>query len=85
MNKNEYCATERLYLNSEGKAVGADEADRQSLLLVPGQCIPLDKARTYGLVNDVEPEPVVEPEVKAQPKPPSTKAVLSVPQNKGKK
>lgn len=84
-NKNEYCATERLYLNSAGQAVGADDPDRQSLLLGVGACMPLEKARQYGLVdadgNAVERNK--QPEEKAVTRAPANKAVLSVPQNKG--
>jgi hypothetical protein len=60
MAKNDYIATERLYLNKEGKVVGAKDPSKATLLVAEGCALPYADAVTYGLIKvegKAEPEP----------------------------
>jgi hypothetical protein len=80
-----YVATERLYLNSSGEVVKADDPDRQSLLIAVGGQMPEADAQRLGLLDepDAEAEADAEPAPKApKGKAPNTKAVTKAPENK---
>ncbi len=53
MVTNLWTADRRLYLDSAGKAVEANDPTRRSLLVAVGNTIPLEQAHALGLV--VEP------------------------------
>jgi hypothetical protein len=68
-----YTATERLYLDADGKVVKADDPARRSLLINTGQTMPEEQARELGLIED---------EAKAADRPTETKARSRAPENK---
>lgn len=72
MQKAMWTSPERVYLDAEGKAVGAKDPKRAQLLVSEGGRIPLDQAQALGLVPIVE--EVVEVAEKAE-KPAADKAV----------
>lgn len=47
----------RLYLDDEGKVVGADDPGRTTLLVGEGGKLPADRARELGLISDEDPAP----------------------------
>lgn len=47
-----YTSDERLYLDRDGKVVGEDSPDRQTLLVGAGGTLSAEKAKQYGLVPD---------------------------------
>lgn len=48
---NQFTASERLYLNADGKVVGADDPNRVSLLAAEGTSMPIERAQELGLVD----------------------------------
>jgi len=68
-----WIADRRIYLDSQGNAVEANNPAKATLLVPVGGTLPLERARALGLV----PAPVVPPE-----EPPKAK---SVPANKGRR
>ena len=72
MATNLWTADRRLYLDSTGKAVEANDPTRASLLVAVGNTIPLEQAHALGLVT--EPSPA------KAPKPNRSKAPIA---NKG--
>lgn len=62
MAKNDYIATERLYLNKEGNVVGAKDPSKETLLVAAGGVLPEATARKCGLIKDEEPEPDAPPD-----------------------
>lgn len=70
-----YVATERLYLNKDGKVVKGDDPSRTSLLVAVGGKLSDEDARRYGLIEDTG--------VKAKAAPADNKAVSKAPANKG--
>jgi hypothetical protein len=85
MQKAMWTSPERVYLDAEGKAVGAKDPRRAQLLVCEGGRIPLDQAQALGLVPIVEEvaEEVAEVVEKAE-KPAADKAVKPA-QNKAQK
>ncbi len=57
-----YAVTERLCLTEDGRLVPEGDPAGRWLFAIPGQSIPMDEARRYGLVGS-EPESEAEPEV----------------------
>jgi hypothetical protein len=51
MAKNDYIATERLYLNKKGEVVGAKDPSKETLLVAEGCALPYADAVKYGLIN----------------------------------
>ena len=49
-----YESDERLYLDSEGKVVKADDPNRKTLLVGKGGTIPVERARELGLIGEGE-------------------------------
>lgn len=74
MATNLWTADRRLYLNSKGEAVEAEDASRVSLLVAAGGSIPLEQAQRLGLVE------VTEQQVKALP--PKRNKARVAPENK---
>lgn len=70
-----YTATERLYLDAEGKVVKADDPNRTSLLVAAGGSLTDAEARRYGLLDA--------PEAKAA-EPKVNKSIGKAPANKAK-
>lgn len=68
-----YIATERLYLDKDGKVVKADDPKRASLLVAEGGRLPIERAEELGLTNLEREEAPVEEKAEAAPK--ATKAV----------
>lgn len=68
-----YVATERLYLDNNGKVVKADDPSRQSLLVPVGGRLSDEDAQHYGLTDA--------PNVKAA-EPKANKAIGKAPANK---
>jgi hypothetical protein len=56
MADNTFTATERLYLDADGKVVKADDPKRRSLLVGVGGTMPMDRARALGLVAEPKAE-----------------------------
>jgi pyruvate/2-oxoglutarate dehydrogenase complex dihydrolipoamide acyltransferase (E2) component len=48
-----YIATERLYLDKDGKVVKADDPTRASLLIGEGGRLPIERAEELGLTGDM--------------------------------
>jgi pyruvate/2-oxoglutarate dehydrogenase complex dihydrolipoamide acyltransferase (E2) component len=48
-----YIATERLYLDKDGKVVKADDPNRASLLVGVGGRLPIERAEELGLTGDM--------------------------------
>lgn len=51
MADNRYTSKERLYLNSKGEVVKANDPDRQSLLVGAGGTLSMEDAERYGLTG----------------------------------
>lgn len=60
-NKNDYIATERLYLDKDNNVVKANDPKKLTLLVAEGGRLPIEKATQYGLTN---PEPALTAEDK---------------------
>lgn len=48
---DQFTATERLYLDPDGKVVSADDPNRRSLLVSVGGTLPMERAQSLGLVD----------------------------------
>lgn len=57
---NKWTADRRLYLDANGKVVEANDPTKLTLLIAPGQSMPLTEAQRLGLVP-VAAEPEQEP------------------------
>ncbi len=70
-----YVATERLYLDKDGKVVKASDPNRATLLVAAGGALPMERATELGLL-------VVEDDTKAKAEPAENKAKKAAPENK---
>lgn len=73
-SKTDWVADRRYYLDKNGNVVGEKDPARVSLLIAAGCTMPIERARSFGLVKDAEPEPapvlsVVEKPVVVEPAP----------------
>jgi hypothetical protein len=67
----------RLYLNSKGEVVGADDADKQRLVAAPGLQVPPEHVEAYNAYS----ASATAESAAAEPQP-QAKAVSAAPQNK---
>ena len=67
-----YTATERLYLDRDGKVVKEDDPNRASLLIAPGQTMEGDRAVELGLMDAESGEAVGVAAADAAPQPTAT-------------
>lgn len=86
MALNVYTSPRRLYLTADGKVVGHDSPDKQTLLVAEGGTLPLADAERYGLVTVEQTITPVENAVeeKAVKAAPANKAVKAAPADKSK-
>lgn len=56
-SKADWVADRRYYLDKNGNVVGDKDPARVSLLIAAGCTMPMERARSFGLVKDTEPEP----------------------------
>lgn len=73
---DDYIATEKLYLNPEGKIVGSKDPTKRTLFMLPGGKMARSLAEMHGLIK---PEAEVVPEPEPAPAPVKAPAKAAVP------